>query len=91
MGDTPRMVLNRHLDGGEIEYLILRAVSVHVHARALKRMNGFRSPVPVVVAGELTERSDIVLECAPAAVFREIAKPVEDAGGFKRRQRYFEE
>ena len=54
-------------------------------------MNGFRSPVPVVVAGELAERADIVLECAPAAMFREIAKPVEDAGGFKRRKRYFEE
>ena len=85
------MVLNRHLDGGEIDNLILCAVSVHDHARARERMNGFRSPVPVVVAGELAERADIVLECAPAAMFREIAKPVEDAGGFKRRQRYFEE
>ena len=54
-------------------------------------MNGPRSPVPVVVAGELVERADIVVECARAAVFREIPEPVEDSGGFKRRQRYFGE
>ena len=54
-------------------------------------MSGFRSPAPVVVAGELVERAHIAVECASAAMFREIAKPVEDAGGFKRRKRYFEE
>ena len=91
MVDAPRRVLTGHIGGGEIDGLNLRAVSARDYARARERMNGFRSPVPVVVAGELAERADIVLECAPAAMFREIAKPVEDAGGFKRRQRYFEE
>ena len=43
-------------------------------------MAGFRAPVEVVVAGDLAERADIVVECAPAAVFREIAEPVVRAG-----------
>ena len=89
--DAPRGVLTGHTDGVEIDGLNLRAGSACDHARARERLNGFRSPVPVVVAGELAECADIVVECEPAAVFREIAKPVEDAGGFKRRQRYFEE
>ena len=91
MADAPRRVLTRLIDGGEIDGLNLRAVSARDHARARERMNGFRSPVPLGVAGEMAERAEIVPECAAAAVFREIAKPVEDAGGFKPRQRYFEE
>ena len=79
MVDAPRRVLTGHTDGGEIDGLNLRAVSARDHARARERLNGFRSPVPVVVAGELAECADIVVECEPAAVFREIAKPVEDA------------
>ena len=70
----------RRIDGGEVDGLTLSAVSARDHARARERMAGFRTPVDVVVAGDLAERADIVVESAPAAVFREIAEPVVRAG-----------
>ena len=70
----------RRIDGGGIDGLALAAVSARDHARARERMAGFRTPVDVVVASELAGRADIVVECAPAAVFREIAEPVVRAG-----------
>ena len=70
----------RRIDAGEIDGLTLGAVSARDHARARARVAGFRSPVDVVSAGELAARADIVVECAPAAVFREIAEPVVRAG-----------
>ena len=70
----------RRIDSGAVDGLTLSVVSARDHTRARERMAGFRSPVDVVVAGELAERADIVVECAPAAVFREIAEPVVRAG-----------
>ena len=70
----------RRIDAGEIDGLILCAVSARDHPRARERMSGFRSPVEVVAARELAERADIVVESAPAAVFREIAEPAVRAG-----------
>ncbi len=70
----------RRIDGGAIDGLTLSAVSARDHARARERMRGFRSPVDVVVAEELADRADIVVESAPVAVFREIAEPVVRAG-----------
>ena len=70
----------QRIDGGDVEGLTLAAVSARDHVRARERMAGFRAPVEVVVAGDLAERADIVVECAPAAVFREIAEPVVRAG-----------
>ena len=68
------------IDRGEIEGLTLSCVSARDHARARARMGGFRSPAAVVDAGELADGVDIVVECAPAAVFREIAEPAVRAG-----------
>ena len=70
----------QRLDGGGIDGLTLCAVSARDHTRARSRMAGFRTPVEVVEAGALAGRADIVVECAPAAVFREIAEPVVRAG-----------
>ena len=70
----------RRIDGGEIDGLTLCAVSARDHARARERIAGFRTPVDVVAAGELAEHADIVVESAPAAVFREIAEPPIRAG-----------
>ena len=70
----------RRIDAGEIDGLALAAVSARDHGRARERMAGFRTPADVVAAGELAARADIVVECAPAAVFREIAEPVVRAG-----------
>ena len=77
---TVGLEVARRIDGGELDGLTLCAVSARDHARARNRMRGFRSTVEVVATGELAERADIVVECAPAAVFRDIAEPVVRAG-----------
>ena len=77
---TVGLEVARCIDGGGIDGLTLAAVSARDRARARERMAGFRRPVDVVAAGELAERADIVVECAPAAVFHEIAEPAVRAG-----------
>lgn len=66
------------LDAG-IEGLELKAVSARDRAAAAERMAGFRRPVPVVGLAELAD-CDVVVECAPTAVFDEIAEAAIDAG-----------
>jgi aspartate dehydrogenase len=67
------------LDRGELPGLSLGLVSAHNRERAALRMAGYRSPVPVVGLAELAA-CDVVLECAPAAVFAEVAEAAIDAG-----------
>ena len=62
------------LDAG-IEGLELAAVAAREVARARTRMGQFRNPVPVVSLGGLAELADVVVECAPSAVFLECAQP----------------
>jgi len=73
------MAVARRLDQG-IEGLHLAAVSARNVDAAAARMAGFERPVPVVAAGELAAHGDIVIECAPAVVFAEIAEPALKAG-----------
>jgi aspartate dehydrogenase len=63
-----------HLDRG-IEGLALAAVSARDVARAEAAMAGLARPVPVLPLARLGEEADIVVECAPAALLREIAEP----------------
>jgi aspartate dehydrogenase len=58
-----------------IEGLTLAAVSARDVARAARAMAGFIRPVPVVPLERLGEEAEIVVECAPAAVLRELAEP----------------
>ncbi len=67
-------VVARRLDHG-IEGLTLAAVAARDVARAEAAMTGFRRPVPVVPLAQLWEHADVVVECAPAAVLRELAEP----------------
>jgi aspartate dehydrogenase len=67
------------LDRG-IPGLELVAVSARDRAAAAGRMSGFRKAPPVVGLGDLAEAADVVVECAPAAVFAEVAEPAVDAG-----------
>ncbi len=67
------------LDQG-IPGLDLVAVSARDRAAAAGRMSGFRKAPPVVALGDLAEVADVVVECAPAAVFDEVAEPAVDAG-----------
>lgn len=64
----------RRLDRG-IEGLTLSAVSARDTARATATMGAFTNPVPVVPLAHLWEEAEIVVECAPAAVLRDIAEP----------------
>lgn len=63
-----------------IEGLTLTAVSAHNKDRASSRVSAFKEPPAVLAPGELASSADIIVECAPAAIFRDIAEPVIDAG-----------
>jgi aspartate dehydrogenase len=69
----------RRLDRG-LPGLRLAAVSARDIAKAEARMAGFARPVPVVALEALADLAEIVVECAPAAVFRQIAEPAVRAG-----------
>jgi len=67
-------VVARYLDQG-VEGMELVAVSARDAAKASAAMAGFARRAPVVPLGALWEQADIVVECAPAAVLRELAEP----------------
>jgi aspartate dehydrogenase len=67
-------VVAEHLDRG-IEGVELAAVSARDTARAEAAMAAFSSPVPVLPLSRLGEAADIVVECAPASVLRDLAEP----------------
>ena len=67
-------VVAEHLDRG-IDGLALVAVAARDTARAAAAMAGFARPVPVLPLAQLGDEADIVIECAPAALLREIAEP----------------
>jgi aspartate dehydrogenase len=67
-------VVAERLDRG-IEGLALAAVSARDVARAEAAVAGFARPVPVRPLAQLGEAADMVVECAPAAVLRELAEP----------------
>lgn len=69
----------KNLDDG-IEGLSLSAVSANNRERATEKVSGFSSPPSVVSPNELAASADIIVECAPAAIFRDIAEPVIEAG-----------
>lgn len=62
------------LDRG-IEGLSLAAVSARDSGRATAAMAGFAHPAPILPLSRLAEAADIVVECAPAALLRDIAEP----------------
>ncbi|MFZ3235484.1 MAG: aspartate dehydrogenase [Stellaceae bacterium] len=67
-------VVARRLDQG-IEGLALAAVAARDAERAAAAMAEFVQPAPVVPMARLWEEADIVVECAPAALLRDIAEP----------------
>ena len=69
----------RRLAAG-LEDLTLTAVSARDRAAAETRMAGIDANVPVLPAETLAEVADVVVECAPAAVFPLIAEPALRAG-----------
>ena len=67
------------LDRDELK-LRLTAVSARDHGKAEANMAAYRAKVPVLPLGQLADHADIIVECAPAAVFREIAGPALTKG-----------
>lgn len=68
------------LDSGSIEGLKLVAVSARDADKARANMAGFETEVPVVPLAELADLADVVVECAPASVFAEVAVPAVERG-----------
>ena len=73
------MAVARRLDQG-IDGLVLSAVSARDQAAAARRLIDFRNPPSVVTLEALSESSEIVVECAPAAVFERVADRAIRAG-----------
>ena len=71
--------IGRRLDQGE-PGLQLAAISARDVAKAEAAMKDFRRPVAVLPLCDLADRADIVVECAPASVFRDVAEPALKAG-----------
>ena len=67
------------LDDG-IPGLALSAVAVRDRPRARDKMTAFKTQPDLLAPGDLAGHGDVVMECAPAAVFREIAEPAIAAG-----------
>jgi len=71
--------IGRHLDRGEAG-LQLEAVSARDIEKAEAAMKGFKRPVAILRLSELAGVADIIVECAPASVFRDLAEPALKAG-----------
>lgn len=69
------MQVARFVDQGKLPGVKLVAVSAKDATRAMKRVGEFSAPPAVTLLPELADLADVVVECTPAAVFREIAAP----------------
>jgi len=73
-------VIATKLDNGSIPGCRLSAVCGRDPARTADFIASLSTAVPSVALGELVEHADIVVECAPARLVREIVEPVVMAG-----------
>lgn len=69
----------RALDAG-IPGLELRAVSARDRMKAQDRLAGLRAKPRLVGLSQLAALADVVVECAPASVYDQVAAPAIDAG-----------
>ena len=70
----------RTLDQGLIKGLRLSAVSARDQDKAHRNLEALTAPPEVTTLAELAARCDVVIECAPAAVFAEVADAAVAAG-----------
>ena len=68
------------VDRGAVPGIRLTAVSARDHARAQSRLAGLSRMPAVVTLGELAGLADIIVECAPAKGFAEVAGPAVEQG-----------
>ncbi|MFQ5565993.1 MAG: aspartate dehydrogenase [Paracoccaceae bacterium] len=68
------------VDRGAVPGVRLAAVSARDRARAQGRVAGLADPPALVTLAELAGLADIIVECAPAGVFAEVAGPAIEQG-----------
>ncbi len=68
------------IDAGDIPGLVLGSVSARDHDKARRNLAGFRRVPDVVAPADLGQGADVVIECAPKAVFADIAAAAIDNG-----------
>ena len=74
------MRVARAIDTGEVTGMQLVAVSARDQERAQDRVADFVLPPSVMDLADLADHADIVIECAPKAVFAGLARSVIEAG-----------
>jgi aspartate dehydrogenase len=72
--------LARALAGGAVPGVALAGVAVRDRAKGEATLRSFGIEVPICELGRLSEIADYVVECAPAAVFDDVVRPLLDAG-----------
>jgi aspartate dehydrogenase len=72
--------LVRALAGGAVPGVALTGVAVRDEAQGRATLSSFGIDVPICELGRLPEIADYVIECAPAAVFDQVVRPLLDAG-----------
>ena len=70
----------RAIDQGAIPGLRLAAVSARDQEKARRNLAGLSAMPPITTLAALAEQADVIIECAPAAVFAEVADAAVAAG-----------
>lgn len=70
----------RMIDGGTVPGITVAAVSANDKPRAAQKVADFTAPPVVCTLAELSEHADIIIECAPASVFADVAGPAVERG-----------
>lgn len=74
------LTVARRIDSGGIAGLVLAAVASGSREKAEAKLADFANPPPIVPIDELGEIADVIVECAPAAFFAEIARSTLERG-----------
>ncbi len=70
----------RRVDRGDVPGMTVAAVSGRDREKAEANASRLNAKPSVVSLGELADHADVVIECAPAAVFDDIARPAVERG-----------
>ncbi|MGH6816204.1 MAG: NAD(P)-binding domain-containing protein, partial [Hyphomicrobiaceae bacterium] len=70
----------RAVDAGKISGITLAAVSARDAEKARRTFAAFRTLPPILPLADLADAADVVIECVPAAHFRDVAEPAVRRG-----------
>jgi aspartate dehydrogenase len=68
------------IDAGAIAGLRLSAVSVRDRENAARKLKDFSTIPEIVGLSELAEHAEVIVECAPASLFLDVARPAIERG-----------